>query len=175
MNTEELLGSINSDDVVRGTFGGVLPRDKLPKKLIGGFPRTYIVNTDTSREPGKHWVAFYLENEHYGEFFDSYGNAPGHLAREFETFLQRRVERYSYNDKKLQGDYSTVCGQFCLFYLHHRCRGYDMREITRMFRKDPEINDILVNEFVNSEYDGDYEVLDDERRQSNCTVFSILS
>jgi hypothetical protein len=54
----------------------------------------------------------------------------------------------------------TVCGQFCLFYLHHRCRGYDMREITGMFCGDNEINDILVNEFINEKYDAQFEVTD---------------
>ena len=162
MDTTELLRCLRSDDVVRQTFGGVLPRDKLPKRRIKTFPITFIVNTDRSHEPGRHWVAIHLDSKHYGELFDSYGNAPASLGREFETFLEKNVEGYSYNDKRLQGDYSTTCGQFCLFYLHHRCRGHDTREIVRMFHKDPEINDILVNDFINEKYDGNFDVFDVE-------------
>ena len=159
MDTVELLRNVESDDVVRRTFGGILPRDKLPDR-IETFPVSFIVNTDSSREEGSHWVAFYLQNEDCGEFFDSYGNSPTSLAEEFEDFLKNNVKNYSYNDKRLQGDFSTVCGQFCLFYLYHRCRGYDIREITRMFHKDADINDVLVNEFVNLQYDDIQRVLD---------------
>ena len=160
MNTEELLRSVLSDDVVRRTFGGVLPRDKLPKKILKDFPVSFIVNTDTGRGPGKHWVAFYLENRHYGEFFDSYGYRPEHLAKEFGTFLSKNVENWEHNRRKLQGDFSTVCGQYCLFFLHRRCRGYDVREIAEMFRKDTDANDLMVNRFVNDAYDHNLEVLD---------------
>lgn len=142
------------------TFGGILPRDKLPKKKIRTFPISFIVNTDTSREPGKHWVAFYLENPHYGDFFDSYGYRPEHLAPEFETFLSRNVEHWNHNERKVQGDFSTTCGQFCLYFLHHRCRGYDARQIIDTFSKDPEVNDDTVNRFVNETYDAKFDVLD---------------
>ena len=160
MNTKELLRSVQSDDIVRQTFGGVLPRDKLPKKILKDFPVSFIVNTDSSRGPGQHWVAFYLESPHYGDFFDSYGYPPEQLAEEFEVFLTRNVGNWEHNPKKVQGDFSTVCGQFCLFYLHHRCRGYDMRQIIRMFRQDPEINDAMVNRFVNDAYDANFETID---------------
>ena len=68
MNTKELLRSVQSDDIVHRTFGGVLPRDKLPREILKDFPVSFIVNTDTSRGPGQHWVAFYLESPHYGNF-----------------------------------------------------------------------------------------------------------
>lgn len=160
MNTEELLRCVQSDNVVRQSFKGVFPRDELPKKVVKQFPVSYIVNTDASGQEGKHWVAIYLENGERGDFFDSYGNPPSWLAVEFVKFLKRNVYGYSYNDKRLQGYYSTVCGQFCLFYLYHRCRGYDPREITRMFGKDGDVNDVLVNEFVNEEYDAQFRVTD---------------
>ena len=160
MNTAELIRCVQSDDVLRQNFKGVLPRDKLPKKVVKQFPVSYIVNTDGSREEGKHWVAIYLENDERGDFFDSYGNPPSSLAEEFDKFLKRNVHGYSFNDRRLQGAYSTVCGQFCLFYLYHRCRGYDTREITRMFGKDADINDVLVNEFINEKYDVRFKVTD---------------
>ena len=94
MDTVELLRNVESDDVVRRTFWGVLPSDKLPDR-IEIFPVSFIVNTDSSREEGSHWVAFYLQNEDYGDFFDSYGNSPPSLAAEFEDFLKNNVKNYS--------------------------------------------------------------------------------
>ncbi len=84
MDTLELLRNVKSDRIVSETFGGVLPRDKIPKR-IKKFPVSFIVNMDTSREAGTNWVAFYMENEEYGEFFDSYGNSPSSLAEEFSV------------------------------------------------------------------------------------------
>ena len=107
-------------------------------------------------------MAFYLENEERGDFFDSYGDPPGALAPEFEKFLKRNVRTYSFSDKRLQGDYSTVCGQYCLFYLYHRCRGYDPREIVRMFGKNRSVNDVLVNDFVVDKFNTRSEVIDFE-------------
>ena len=160
MNTEELLRCVQSDNVLRQNFKEVLPRDKLPKKVVKQFPVSYIVNTDTSREEGKHWVTVYLENDEWRDFFDSYGNPPSSLAEEFEKFLKRNVVSYSFKDRRLQGAYSTVCGQFCLFYLYHRCRVYYTREIIRMFGKDADINDVLDNKIINEKYDAQFKVTD---------------
>ena len=159
MDTSELLSCAESDPIVKELFGGVFPRDKLPSK-VKTFPRAYIANTDNSREPGKHWVVFFFENEHYAEFFDSYGNAPEYLAPEFERFLKKNVANYVHNTERLQGDYSTVCGQFCLFFLYQRCRGRDIFDIVRLLGDDAEINDMMVNEFINLKYDINYDVTD---------------
>ena len=40
------------------------------------------------------------------------------------SFLLWTSKTGSVTRQKVQGDFSTVCGQFCLFSLHHRCRGY---------------------------------------------------
>ena len=162
MDTGDLLRAVKEDPIVSETFGSILPRDKLPTGKLRDFPRSYIVNTDSSQGPGKHWVAFYFENERSAEFFDSYGYKPLQLATEFETFLSRNAEHWIHNEKRLQGDFSTVCGQFCLLFLYHRCRGISMTDIIQMFSKDTDVNDVLVNEFVNSVYDGNYTVTDVE-------------
>ena len=162
MDTLELLSCVEADPIVKELYGGVFPRDNLPSK-IETFPRAYVANTDTGREPGKHWVAFYFENKHYAEFFDSYGNDPGYLAKEFESFLSRNVKDWIHNVVRLQGDFSTVCGQYCVLFLYYRCRGTSMSDIVRMFSKNTEVNDVLVNEFVNLTYDGDFPVMDVEQ------------
>ena len=73
-----------------------------------------------------------------GNFFDSYGYPPEHLAEDFEVFLTRNVENWEHNSKKVQGDFSTVCRQFCLFYLY----------------------DAMVNRFVNDAYNANFETID---------------
>ena len=138
----------------------VLPRDLLPSKEIRRFPAAFIVNTDSSKEPGRHWVAFYLENEHHAEFFDSFGNSARYLANEFGAFLKRNVTHSIHNTKELQGKDSTVCGQYCLFFLYHRCRRVAMADIVQMFSEDRKENDCLVSTFTNTKFGCNFPVSD---------------
>lgn len=71
MNTRQILDVINSDPVMRKIVIGVFARDQIPHKFHN-FPCGFIVNTDTSDRPGKHWLAFYMESKNNVEFFDSY-------------------------------------------------------------------------------------------------------
>ena len=64
-----------------------------------------------------------------------------------------------YNDKRLQGDISSTCGQYCIYFLLHICRGYCLREITKAF-DGFEDNDEAVTDFVNERYNVNTETLD---------------
>ena len=48
----------------------------------------------------------------------------------------------------MQGPLSATCGQYCIFYLLHRCKGMPLHEIVNMFTYDKELNDEMVNEYV---------------------------
>lgn len=110
-------------------FGGVRPADKLPSK-IKRRPRAYIVNTDKSHQPGRHWVAFYFPSRGPAEFFDSMGRPPDFYHKRFKNVL---LNNYIYNDKRLQQYGTRTCGHFCLYYVILRCRGWSMRRIVNTF------------------------------------------
>ena len=64
---------LRSDFKTRKIYGGVLPIDRLPLYRLRRKPRVYILNTDDSSGPGKHWVLVYFSAQMRGVYFDSYG------------------------------------------------------------------------------------------------------
>ncbi|KAJ8018950.1 hypothetical protein HOLleu_42760 [Holothuria leucospilota] len=138
----------------------VFPSDCLPSECFS-FPCAFIANTDKADEPGSHWVAMYFD-DNVADFFDSFGRTPEECSPYFEHFLKKHSNIIQWNQKRLQGFMSTVCGQYCLFYLLHRCRNLSMNTIISKFTEDPTFNDSLVNDFITKRYNLDLKVGDDE-------------
>ena len=105
------------------------PFDKLlhtPESSSMLAPLFFVLNTDPSTEPGTHWLAcFFDRHSNTSEFFDSYGHDP--------TFYQLTFPANIHvvsNSLQLQSDNSTVCGQYCVFYLYFRL--YRMTTLPRI-------------------------------------------
>lgn len=90
--------------------------------------------------------------EHKGEFFDSYGNNPGYYDISFTNYLKKHAYEWDFNKRKLQSVWSDVCGQYCIFYLHHRAQGQSMSKIVKVFENDTMSNDNKVFNFVNRHF-----------------------
>ena len=56
------------------------------------------------------------------------------------------------NKIQLQSAFSTVCGQYCIYFLYHRCRKRSMSTIVNSFVNDKLRNDQLVYDFVRRKY-----------------------
>ena len=117
-------------------FQGVMPHDKLPKH--NPPYGIYIVNTDTFIGPGKHWVCLIVGET--CEYFDSLGNPP----LELKQYLNNQNKFYIYSTKKIQGNSSDVCGDYCILYSYFRSRGVTMKEFIDMFINNKAYNDNLV-------------------------------
>lgn len=130
--------------VAGDTFVGVYPSDMLP--TISEYPAALVCNTDPHNKPGQHWIAMYIDVDGYGEYFDSYGMPP--LVPAFGTFLTHTTSTWIYNSRRLQSNYSTVCGQYCIYYLVYRTKGIPMNTLIRNFTNDLYFNDETVNSFV---------------------------
>lgn len=82
-----------------------------------------VINTDSSDEPGSHWIAVFQEIPGTLEIFDSfgrdlhfYGPMMAHLANGKRVISQTL---------QYQSNLSTVCGQHCMFFMLRR----SMREL----------------------------------------------
>ena len=148
MNTAQIRHALEHDPITRKMFCGVFPSDKLPQTLEK-YPCGFVANTEPSGRPGTHWIAFYFPSEGEGEFFYSYGRSPNYY-KEFKKFLGKHS--WDYNKRKLQSDWSDVCGQYCIFYLSHRARGVSMKKIVQMFSNDTMLNDQKVFRFVQTHF-----------------------
>ena len=136
MNTREIDNILRADERVSKVYKGTFPWDKCPTLAYNGV---YVINTDCSHRPGQHWVAYYVKNGRV-EFFDSYANPPSY----YRVLPHANV----FNKKRLQGLQSTTCGQYCVYYILHRCRGHGMEDIARRFGTDLHDNDHAVAEYM---------------------------
>lgn len=147
MNTIELIQAIKQDPKSHGKFCGVYASDTLPKQ-IEHYPCGLIVNTDPQTEKGSHWVAMYFPNELKAEFLDSYGNSPEFYQDSFKTFLDSHSRKWTYNHRCLQSLMSSMCGQFCVYFITNRNRGKSLSKIVNSFSNKLNVNDHRVSEFV---------------------------
>lgn len=147
MNTDEinkLLERLVDPDEVR--FLGVFSRDTIPPSTdINNFPSCLVANTDTSNEPGFHWVALFYRNPETFEFYDTFAQDPLQYSFSPSTLPTNVI----CNHRRLQGLDSTVCGQHCIYFLYHRSLGFSMLEIVKRFSvSNQRGNDLFVAKFA---------------------------
>ena len=148
MDTEQIERLLAADSYTKSIVVGALPKDCVPKTGIASYPATFVCNTHSSDKPGQHWICMFFTNDGREEYFDSYGLPP--RQREFVYFLQSNCATWNFNDKTFQSPLSNVCGQYCVVYLLHRCRGITAKTTVNSFGKDLVNNDCRVFDFVNS-------------------------
>ena len=109
MNTEQIEQLCRSDQVQSPKFGGVFSRDNLTD--LAENAKLYVSNTYPSSEPGNHWVLLHAAAEGV-EYFDSLVGAINH-----DEFVQFLGGEYRYVSVHIQELFSSVCGQYCIFYM----------------------------------------------------------
>ena len=144
LNTEDIKNLLLNDKRTKTSFRGVFASDELP--LTAPTSSLYICNTDPSSQPGKHWIAIYIDNQRKADFFDSFGMHPS--VERFEKFLKNNSRRWTHSNKVLQHPLSDACGYHCIFFSVYRCVGFDMNAIVNMYTNNPMYNDAIVKEFV---------------------------
>ena len=151
MNTAQINHALEEDPITNKKFCGVFPSDKLPQ-TIDKYPCGFVANTDPSTKPGTHWISIYLSSPRKGSWFDSYGKPAEFYGGAFTDFLEKQCDEWDVNDRKLQSDWSDVCGQYCIFFLSHRARGYSMNKIVQLFGENTMLNDAKVSHFVKTHF-----------------------
>ena len=127
------------------SFGGIMSSDMLDMCKPNKF---YIVNSDPSNKPGKHWFCVYLTS--VPEFFDSLGHSPTYYSKDIERLLIQNGPDYIYNSQRLQNYDSILCGQYCIYYIIMRAMGYSINGIVNNFSKTHlKCNDQSIITFMN--------------------------
>ncbi|KAF2887689.1 hypothetical protein ILUMI_18485 [Ignelater luminosus] len=94
--------------------------------------------------PGQHWNAFFIDENGYGEYFDSSGRPPegNHLK-----FLEQNSVTWCYNSQILQSFTSDFCEIYCLVYLYFKPHYVSSLEFLNTFNDDLASNDCVVKLF----------------------------
>lgn len=137
MDTIQILNAIKSllQDFPIFNFIGVFAADEIPiqcGKL--NYPLGFIVNTDPSNEPGTHWVAFYFYNVSMYEFFDSFA-----LPIEMYPSIFKEIQFHSCLETcpyPIQPIHSNRCGNFCIYFILSKAKGYNFHQIISNFSPD---------------------------------------
>ena len=96
------------------SFMGCYPKDKLPKQFPKVLPKTMVINTGLSSTTGDHWVALRLLKT-YCLYFDSFGVEI--VDQEILSFIKRKYQKYTFNNKCIQYYSSENCGKFCIAFI----------------------------------------------------------
>jgi len=129
---------------------GVFSADNIPLDHLSNQAKTvyFVLNSDPSSSPGTHWLACVKAPGSLLEFFDSYGNPPSYYHLSFPANLKILSNRDS-----LQSIYSSVCGQYCIYFLYFRIvRKISLQKISSHLRtsfKTRKLRDQYISNFVN--------------------------
>ena len=142
MNTLEIQSVLKSDSMVAPILYGVFPIDHLPN--IVSKPAALVINLDSSKKPGSHWVCIYFNRKGGCDYFDSYGKSPN---KKLEKYMLKYATKINTNKKPVQLPFTSTCGQLCIFFLVWRARHVPQAMV--MSGLDNSYADEFVTGFVN--------------------------
>ena len=134
------INKILSNKITKDSFIGVFSSDTLPSYAQTGY---YVVNLDTSQQPGSHWIAIKIsKSKSKNEYFDSYGLGP-------PTVHLKRFMKYSY---------------ITTLSFHYLCPVVHILHMEKkpFYSKDFVINDHMLNLVVNNNFKITRKVIDKE-------------
>lgn len=147
MNTNQVNRVLERSPFTRRTYVGCFAADKIPSSTYRHkYPYQMVVNMDTSRCFGSHWVAINVCSPTQVEYYDSLGDWPPpspHIHR----FLQRFPQCVR-NRRQWQSERSCACGKHAIYFLQQRCKGTTFAEIMRHFGKCKQNADRIVSAYV---------------------------
>jgi hypothetical protein len=126
---------------------GVYSKDTLPSKCYVG---SYIINMESANDgDGSHWTSLYITPKKEVLYFDSFGLAPPIEIKEFVSNKPVAI-----NTRQIQDKNSTMCGYFCLWFIHYIQQHHKQKNIfevydnfLNIFRYDTLRNDEMVKTF----------------------------
>lgn len=144
------LDTLELDKKLRmSNFLGAYAFDELPANPGSNF--SVIVNTQSSSEPGEHWIPLILKNGIF-YFIDSYGRSPLNslFSKDFRNAIKEYFKgyKYKYNPRMIQDIFSNTCGYYSIYFIHEM-EHKSMKSSLSIFGIDFRKNDILVKEIVN--------------------------
>ena len=130
-------------------FIGCFAENQVSHLIFKTFPCYLIVNIDSSKLPGSHWLALGIFQNQI-EIFDPLGFNFFNWSR-IPCDLLELLHRLSYRRriliaKRIQHDKSVLCAFYCIYYCIFRSR-FSFSKLCRAFKKLKENDSILIKLF----------------------------
>lgn len=141
----------NDSHVIQTNFLGVFASNLIPLSSLK-YPCSLIVNTKPITHTGEHWITIIKDENNKGYYFDSFGMSPANFPEASEVL--EFCKSWDFNDMQLQSLLTTVCGQYCTFFLLHIARGFTPDQIITAINDsgDTAANDAFVFNYVRDRY-----------------------
>ena len=137
MNSLEILQELHGHANVY-----VCPRNKIP--CIKKKPMGIVINTDSDREPGEHWVSIFIGKDGIPIYFDSFGLPP--LHEDIIAHLNENSPNgWIYNKLTLQHPTSKSCGRSCIEFLNNQFNRKNVNYFLNLFTSDLVQNEKVLN------------------------------
>jgi hypothetical protein len=141
LDIEQVISTIDN----RKQFLGCFPLDQLPD-FPTQFPKSCIINTQTSTKVGEHWIALILTNKHCF-YFDSFGLPI--IDQRIIEYLNPHYTIVRYSDVCIQHIESDKCGEFCIVFVTHVNSKTTYEQFISQFNlEDVRENDIIIEHWV---------------------------
>ena len=141
MDIEQVISTIDK----RNQFLGCFPLDQLPD-FPTQFPKSCIINTQTSTKLGEHWIALILTKKHCF-YFDSFGLPI--IDQRIIEYLNPHYTIVRYSDVCIQHIESDKCGEFCIVFVTHVNSKTTYEQFISQFNlEDVRENDIIIEHWV---------------------------
>lgn len=152
MNNVRISAAIRSDTRAKKIFLGTFPCDRIPAP--DRRPACAVINTDTHRGKGRHWVAIFLPTspDKQASYFDSFGEVPGPQVL---SYLSKHAPTgFQHTEHRIQGVLASTCGLYCIYFCIMMGRGQSMQTILNRFHpSEAAMNDTVITRFLNKHFD----------------------
>jgi len=121
VDNTQLASLVHKDPVLKFKFRGCFSRDAFPTLLNNAF---VIVNTDTSTQPGEHWLLVASKNstillyDSFGRDFQQYFQDIYNKIHKSSRLRNQAIFQYKPSSSLLQPLESQFCGIYCIFVAH---------------------------------------------------------
>ena len=112
--------SLSKFPTVYDNLGGLYSLDNIPTEIQPHH--FFIINLSKEKERGTHWISVHRQVGGFIELFDSLGFDQRKRSL-YETYLP--FVQFETNITPVQCQDSSLCGQFCLFYIVERFLHFD--------------------------------------------------
>ena len=133
----------HGDRRVTMAFQGIFPLNQLPQLNMQG-PLFLILNTDVENLPGRHWKAIYIDENNYGEVFDSLALP---LSDRLIRFMNYHTTKWTRNTTMLQHPLSAQCGIYVLYFVTQRLYTDSLSDLISIFSPSLLENERLMYQF----------------------------